>query len=404
MKQVLDLHLHSHYSRACSSQLTLQNIAKTCVIKGVDIASTSDFTHPLWFENICNELEEIDGSGLYKLKESDIKTKFILGTEISLIYKDNEKTRRIHLLVHAPDIETVRQLNEVLGERFNLGVDGRPILGISAPEFCKICFNVSPDFLIYPAHIWTPWYSVLGSKSGFDSFKECFKKYTRQIYAFETGLSSDPLMNAQISFLDKLALISSSDAHSLDNIGREVTMMEFKNEKAVSYKTIFNTIKHNKRSGPNRLDSTVEFYGEEGRYHLDGHVKCNFSCTPEESIALHGICPICHKPLTVGVASRIKKLSDQHSLESRPFKKMIELDKIIAQALDVKSRHSVKVKREYDRLIKELGSELFILLEADVKKIKPTILSKAISRVRKGDFSIKPGYDGIYGQIKISHL
>ncbi len=404
MKQVLDLHLHSKYSRACSPLLTLENIAQACITKGIDIVSTGDFTHPQWFKNIRDELQEINNSGLYKLKSSNIKTKFILGTELSLVYKENGKTRRVHLVVHAPNLEAVIKLNDKLGERFNLHSDGRPILGISAPKFCKICFNISAEFLIYPAHIWTPWYAIFGSKSGFDSFEECFQEYTAKIYAFETGLSSDPEMNGYVSALDKLTLLSSSDAHSLENIGREATIMEFKNESVISYQTIFDIIKNNQQSGPNRISTTLEFYPEEGMYHFDGHDKCNFSCDPIKSLKLQGICPICHKPLIIGVASRVQELADRKKSVLRPSIKIVELDKIIAQTLNVKSRQSVKVKKEYNRLIAEFGSELFILLEADLKKIKPRALSQAISQVRKGKLKITPGYDGVYGQIKIINL
>lgn len=394
MPQVLDLHLHSKYSRACSPQLTLENIAETCVTKGVDIISTADFTHPLWFKEISGKLEEINNSGLYKLKNSVLATKFILGTEVSLVYKDKGKTRRLHLLIHAPSIQIVAKLNDKLNERFNLRSDGRPILGISAPLFCQLCFDISPDFIIYPAHIWTPWYAVFGSKSGFDSLADCFDDYTGQIYAFETGLSSDPDMNSLVSALDNLTLLSSSDAHSLDNIGREATVMEFIGEP--TYQKILDNIKNNK------IVSTIEFYPEEGMYHFDGHADCHFSCTPAESTKLKGLCPKCGKPLIIGVSSRVAELSDR--TKTKPlhnFQKTIELDKIIAQVLKVKSRKSLKVKKEYNRLISEFGSELNILLKADLKKITPPLLAQAIDNVRQGQLVISPGYDGVYGQIKI---
>jgi Uncharacterized conserved protein len=361
MKQVLDLHIHSKYSRACSPKLTLENIAKTCEVKGVDIISTGDFTHPLWFKEIDSKLEEINNSGLYKLKNSDLKTKFILGTEVSLVYKDKGKTRRIHLVLHAPNIQAVRDLNDKLADRFNLRSDGRPILGISAPKFCALCFSVSKDFLIYPAHIWTPWYSVFGSKSGFDSLSDCFDEYTDKIYAIETGLSSDPEMNWRLSALDNLSVLSSSDAHSLDNLGREATVMNFDGE--VTYQKIYSNIKNQKN-----IELTLEFYPEEGMYHFDGHRDCNFSCAPSKNL----LCPVCHKPLTIGVASRVEVLADRSlgkkSPKAVPFKKIIELDKIIAEVLGVKSRQSKKVKEEYNRLISSFGSELFILLELEFKK------------------------------------
>lgn len=393
MIQVLDLHIHSKYSRACSPQLTLENIAKTCELKGVDIVSTGDFTHPNWFKEIENNLIEVNNAGLYQLKKTNSKTKFILGTEVSLVYKDKGKTRRIHLVVHAPNIEAVRRLNNKLSERFNLRSDGRPILGISAPKFCALCFSVNPDFLIYPAHIWTPWYSVFGSKSGFDSLADCFDEYTNRIYAIETGLSSDPEMNARLSAFDNLSILSSSDAHSLNNLGREATVMSFTGE--ATYQKVYNSIKNKKN-----IVMTLEFYPEEGMYYFDGHRSCNFSSAPQKKL----LCPVCDKPLTIGVASRVEELADRKVAKISPttsFKKIIELDKIIAEVLNVKSRQSKKVKIMYNRLIEELGSELFILLEADIKKITPPRLARAIDRMRRGDLKIKPGFDGEYGQIKI---
>lgn len=394
MRQVLDLHIHSKYSRACSPKLTLENIAKTCEVKGVDIISTGDFTHPLWFKELDSKLTEINNSGLYKLKNSDIKTKFILGTEVSLVYKDKGKTRRIHLVLHAPNIHTVRELNDKLADRFNLRSDGRPILGISAPKFCALCFSVSKDFLIYPAHIWTPWYSVFGSKSGFDLLSDCFDEYTDKIYAIETGLSSDPEMNWRLSALDNLNILSSSDAHSLDNLGREATVMNFSGEP--TYQKFYSNLKNKKN-----IELTLEFYPEEGMYHFDGHRDCNFSCAPSKNL----LCPVCHKPLTIGVASRVEELADRpvgiKSPKAIPFKKIIELDKIIAEVLGVKSRQSKKAKEEYNKLISSFGSELFILLDLDLKKIESPRLAKAISKVRAGDLKIKPGFDGQYGQIKI---
>ncbi len=398
MQQVLDLHIHSKYSRACSPKLTLENIAKTCEVKGIDIISTGDFTHPLWLKEIKNKLVEIDNTGLYQLKNLASTTKFILGSELSLVYKDKGKTRRIHLVIHAPNLEAVRQLNEKLGERFNLRSDGRPILGISAPKFCNLCFSVNSNFLIYPAHIWTPWYSVFGSKSGFDLLVDCFDEYTKYIYAIETGLSSDPEMNWRLSALDSLTLLSSSDAHSLTNLGREATVMDF--EGVTTYKKIYQNIKEQKN-----LKMTIEFYPEEGMYYFDGHRSCSFSCSPKDSLKLKNICPICHKSLVIGVASRVEELADRplgyQKANAVPSKKLIELDKIIAEVLGVKSRQSKKVKEEYNKLISEFGSELFILLELDLKKIKVPRLAEAIVRVRRGNLNIKPGFDGQYGQVKI---
>ncbi len=408
MKQILDLHIHSPYSRACSSKLTLSNIDKVCREKGIDIIATGDFTHPAWFKSIKEELEEIyPSAGLYKLKIApDDKVKFILATEVSLIYRDEIRARRIHLVVHAPNLESVEKLNKKLGEKYNLKSDGRPILGIKAPEFVRLVLNINPNFLIYPAHIWTPWFSVFGSKSGFNSFAECFRGETKNIYAYETGLSSDPEMNWRLSALDHLTLLSSSDAHSLVNIGREATVMEL--SRPISYQQIYEVIKNGSRGGKSGLLSTIEFYPEEGTYHLDGHVSCSFSCEPRDTKKLNNICPVCHKALTIGVLSRVEELADRplgfRPETAIPFQKVIELDKIIAEAYSIKNRQSVKVKKEYARLINTLGSELDILLNLDLENMERAVGDKiiqGIERVRKGKVVIRPGFDGQYGEINI---
>lgn len=408
MKQVLDLHIHSPYSRACSPQLTLTNIDKTCREKGIDIIATGDFTYPAWSKAISEQLEEtFAGSGLYKLKTAlDDKIKFILSTEVALIYKDETRVRRIHLVIHAPNIEAAAKLNERLGAKYNIKSDGRPILGIKAPELVKLLLEIDKRFLIYPAHIWTPWFAVFGSKSGFDTLEECFKEETKNIYAYETGLSSDPEMNWRLSALDNLTLLSSSDAHSPINIGREATVMEL--EAPISYSQIYEVIKNHKKGGPSGILYTIEFYPEEGMYHIDGHRDCGFSCLPDESQKLNNLCPVCRKPLVIGVLNRVDELADRpigfKPETAAPFKKVIELDKIIAEALNIKSRTSKQVRTEYQRLVDKFGSELFILLDCDLEKLKSNTdwrIIEGIERMRLGRLEIKPGFDGQYGDIHI---
>lgn len=407
MKQVLDLHIHSAYSRACSPKLNFENIKKTCEDKGVDIIATGDFTHPKWFKAIKSELEEtFSGSGLYKLKGKDDGVKFILSSEVSLVYKDEGKVRRIHLVIHAPNIKAVEDLNLYLDKNFNIRSDGRPILGIKAPNFVSLLLKINPNFLVYPAHIWTPWYSLFGSKSGFDSLEECFAEQTENIYAIETGLSSDPEMNWRISSLDKLTILSSSDAHSLSNIAREATVMDI--EEDVSYQKIYEIIKYKKQGKGKGLLYTIEFYPEEGMYHIDGHRDCNFHCLPKESEKLESICPVCHKPLVIGVLNRVEELADRpigfKLKNATPFKKTLELDKIIAEILQIKGRQSLAVLKKYQYLINKYGSELYILLDLDTNVIEKEMdgkLKKAIDRVREGDLVIEPGFDGQYGQVKI---
>jgi uncharacterized protein (TIGR00375 family) len=403
MRQILDLHIHSKYARACSPQLTLPNIDASCRTKGIDIIATGDFTHPAQFNDINNLLTEINDTGLYKLKTAtDDKIKFILSTELSLIYTDKGRCRRIHIIVHAPNISAVKELNDFLGKHYNIRSDGRPILGMKAPDLVKLCLKINPKFLIYPAHIWTPWFSVFGSKSGFDSMEECFDDQIEHIYAFETGLSSDPEMNWRVSALDKLTLLSSSDAHSPHNLGREANIFDLQE---FTYNEIYNTIKNR---DTNKIKSTIEFFPEEGMYHFDGHRNCQVSMDPVESNKHKGICPKCKKPLIIGVMNRVEQLADRPA-GVRPesaidYKKLVELDKIIAESLNIKSRNSKQVLKEYHHLINQAGSELHILMDADLDQLKqfthPQIVD-GIKKVRAGNLIISPGYDGQYGVIKI---
>jgi len=411
MKQILDLHIHSKYSRACSSALTLANIDAACRTKGIDIIATGDFTYPLWFEAIKNELEEVENKGLYRLKSSEspsgdsdgTKTRFILSTEVALIYKDGgPHARRIHLVIMAPNIAAAGKLNNYLDKKFNIRSDGRPILGMSAPDLVKICLDIDPRFIIFPAHIWTPWFSVFGSKSGFDKMEECFREQTKNIFAYETGLSSDPEMNWRLSALDNLTMLSNSDAHSLANLGRECNVFDLND---FSYQEIYDIIK---KKDLKKIIKTIEFYPEEGMYHFDGHLTCKFSCPPEQTKKYKNICPVCKKPLTIGVLNRVEELADRAAgiipKKSYPFQKLVELDKIIASAFGVKSRSSKKVQTEYDKLIKIFGSELYILMDLPlaelVGKTSP-LIAEGIKRVREGKLEIKPGFDGQYGEIKI---
>ncbi|MCD4761803.1 endonuclease Q family protein [bacterium] len=406
MRQIVDLHIHSRYSRACSGGLTLENIDKTCRIKGVDIIATGDFTFPDWFVSISKDLEEINNSGLYKLKTAeDDKIKFVLATELALIYKKGDKCRRIHIMVQAPNIKAVEELNDFLDKKYNIRSDGRPILGMGAEELVKLCLSIHPKFLIYPAHIWTPWFAVFGSKSGFDSMEECFGEFTKNIYAYETGLSSDPEMNWRLSALDKLTLLSNSDAHSLPNIAREATVFELKK---VSYDEIYDVIKNKKTKAGSFLDYTIECYPAEGMYHLDGHRACGVCFLPEETKKHKGICPKCKKPLVIGVEYRVDELADR-ALGFKPkgmpgFKKLVELDKIIAEALGIKSRTSKKVQLEYRNLIKRAGTEMEILLDKNLDDLSNLTLPdvvEGIKRVREGKLSVEPGFDGQYGSVKI---
>lgn len=402
---IADFHIHSKYSRACSKNLTLPNIAAACELKGIDLVATSDFTHPAWMKHIEEELEETS-SGIYSLTGGRSKTKFILVTEISSIYSQGGKVRRVHSLVFAPSIAIAKEFVAELEKRgCNLKSDGRPIVGVSAKELLRIAHEISPDMELVPAHAWTPWFSVFGSKSGFDSLEECFEELTPLVHAIETGLSSDPAMNWQLSQLDSIALISNSDAHSLDKLAREATVFNIDPASAYTYRDIIAALRE-KKSGV--LKETIEFFPEEGKYHIDGHATCNFSCTPSETKKIGGVCPVCGKQLTVGVLSRVHDLADRQEQEvihnnHIPFKSIIPLIELIAYAHDV-GVTSKKVRAEYDDMIKKLGTEFAILLDVPIEKIKAYgdgAVADAIASMRLNKVKLTPGYDGVFGKIEV---
>ncbi len=408
MQQIADLHIHSRFSRACSSGLDLTSLDKTCRIKGIDIIGTGDFTYPDWYRELEEELEEINNSGFYKLKTADNNdVKFALTTELSLIYKKYDKARRIHIVVQAPNLESVRELNIYLDKRYNIRSDGRPILGMPAEKLMEVCLKINPKFLIYPAHIWTPWFAVFGSKSGFDKMEDCFGEYIKDIYAYESGLSSDPEMNWRLSALDNLTLLSNSDAHSLPNLGREANVF---NLEKITYDELYSVIKNKpiKKIGTSYLDYTIEFYPEEGMYHYDGHRDCGICYTPAETKKHKGLCEKCKKPVVIGVEYRVDELADRplgYKLKNAPgFKKLVELDKIIAESIGIKSRTSKKVQTIYTELLNRLGKELDILMNVPIKNIalaSTDMLAEGVRRVREGKLTVEPGFDGQYGVVKI---
>ena len=418
MKIICDFHLHSKYSRATSRDMDLDNLAKWAKIKGIKVLGTGDFTHPLWLKEIKEKLEPL-GSGLYKIKNqsagwrtkvknseygiSENRINFILTSEISCIYSKNGKTRKIHILVFAPDLQTVEKINTHLGWIGNLKADGRPILGLDAKELTKIVLNINPDCLIIPAHAWTPWFSVFGSKSGFDSIEECFEEYSKHIHSIETGLSSDSAMNWRVSALDKITLISNSDAHSPSRIGRESNVFEIAPSQ-ISYQEIVSIIKE---KDLNKFLYTIEFFPEDGKYHYDGHRLCKISLSPEESKKHKNICPKCGKPLTIGVMARVEELADRpvgtKPENPVPFKNLIPLEEIIADTLS-QGVGTKAVREHYRSLINKLGSEFNILLDASrfsIEEASTPEIAEGVIRVREGRVKVEPGYDGEYGKIKI---
>jgi len=402
MEIILDLHIHSKYSRATSKEMDLEGIANWARIKGIDIITPGDLTHPAWFGELKDKLIEIN-PGIYCLKtqKDDPKaTKFLLTTEVSCIYEKKGKVRRIHILIFIPNLETVEKVNKKLeGRRFNLRADGRPILQLDSEELTKFLFDISDKIFIVPAHIWTPWYSLFGSKSGFDSIEECFGEMANYIYALETGLSSDPPMNWRLSSLDRFTLISNSDAHSLKNLGREANILELAN---LSYENIIEAIKTRKG-----FKYTIEFFPEEGKYHYDGHRFCGVCLSPEQAKKNKNICPKCNLPLTIGVLHRVDDLADR-PLGFKPknavgFKSVIPLAEIIAQVYNL-GKDSKKVESEYERIVKKAGSEFSALLKLnkkDLLKVTTPEITQAILNMREGKVIKKPGYDGLYGEIKI---
>ena len=391
--------MHSKYSRATSRDMDLENLDKWARIKGIKVLGTGDFSHPEWFKSLKEKLEPAE-PGLLKLKKQDNGTRFLLTNEISCIYSKRGKVRKIHVLIFTPSFETVEKINTQLGWVGNLRSDGRPILGLDAKELAKIVLDSSEDCLVVPAHAWTPWFSIFGSKSGFDSIEECFEEYSRYIYALETGLSSDPLMNWRLSSLDRIALISNSDSHSPRKIGREANVFDTD----LNYRSIIGAIKN---KNPQEFLYTIEFFPEEGKYHYDGHRLCEISLSPQESKKSGNICPSCGKPLTIGVLNRIEALADRPEgfkpPGAIPFKSLVPLGEIIADALGVLSG-AKQVEKEYENLIGKFNNEFNILIDVSRGVLESVTLSEiaeGIIRAREGKVYIKPGYDGVYGKIKI---
>lgn len=417
MPYVADLHIHSRFSRACSQEINIANMAKWAKIKGIDLLGTGDCLHSLWQNEIKKVLKE-RGDGFLEYDG----VKFILSTEISCIYTDKQslrssgddlkgKLRRIHLVILLPSLEAMSRLStELIKKRVNLASDGRPITGLTAKNILEIVLGVEPLSIIIPAHIWTPHFALFGSNSGYNFLEECFEELSDQILAVETGLSSDPAMNWRVANLDKKAIISCSDAHSLPNLAREVTI--FKGQPS------FNELRNDLKT--QNIVGTIEFFPEEGMYHFSGHRNCNIVRGPEEIKKEGEICPVCGKKLTIGVMERVEELAtrstadlkiinDQGVIRSgifpeRPgFRMIVGLEKIIGEALLVGAA-SLKVKNEYFKLIENLDNELMILTKSSLGEITKYCgekIAEGVGRVREGKLQIEPGHDGVYGKIKI---
>ncbi|PMP68661.1 MAG: DNA helicase UvrD [Thermodesulfobacterium geofontis] len=393
-----DLHIHSKYSRACSKFMEIPFLAETGKIKGLQVIGTGDFTHPMWLKELKEYLEYDIYSGLYVYNKLPEGPKFILTSEISLIFsKNNKSNRRVHLIIIAPDFKTVEEINLYLSKLGNLLIDGRPTFGIDCEKLTLDLLKISEKILIIPAHAWTPWYSVFGAFSGFDSLEEAFGEATPYIYAIETGLSSDPEMNWRISKLDNITLISCSDAHSLSKLGREATAFFY----PLTYENIYNSIK------TGNIAFTIEFYPEEGKYHYDGHRNCKVCLSPKETKALGYKCPKCGNPLTVGVLHRVELLADRdegYIPSNKPLSvHLVPFIEIITEVFNL-NKQSKSAEKLYEQYLSFAGTEFEILLKLDLKdleKVFPSKLIEAIKRVREGKIFAKPGYDGEYGIIRI---
>ena len=412
MKFVADLHIHSHFSRATSKDLTFEHLTKWAQLKGVHVVGTGDIAHPGWLQEMKQKLEPAE-KGLFQLKDEYARVvqsevfktchgpvRFMLAGEISSIYKKNDQVRKIHNVIFAPTFTAVEKIQAALEKIGNIRSDGRPILGLDSRDLLEIIIDIDPQNYLIPAHIWTPWFSLLGSKSGFNSVEQCFEDLTPHIFALETGLSSDPPMNWRVSALERYTLVSNSDAHSPQKLAREANLFDTE----LAYPAIFEALK---TGDPTSFVGTVEFFPEEGKYHYDGHRKCGLRWHPQTTLAHKGICPHCGKAVTVGVMHRVEILADRPEGEKparyQSFQSLIPLPEILAEVYRT-GAHSKRVEQGYEELLAQLGSELSILQDSpleEIERVGGALLAEGIRRMRCGEVTIDAGYDGEYGVIKL---
>lgn len=412
MDYAADLHIHSPYSRATSPECIPAGLAAWARIKGIQVVATGDFTHPAWFRLLKDELEPAE-PGLFRLKETNAlpsplagiaprpaMTRFMLSAEVSSIYKRHSRVRKVHNLLYVPDFASAERINSRLATIGNIVSDGRPILGLDSRDLLEIMLELAPEGFLVPAHIWTPWFSLFGSRSGFDRIEECYGDLTDHVFALETGLSSDPDMNRTISSLDRFALISNSDSHSPSKLGREANLFST----GLDFFSLRDAIRNNRRD---TFPGTVEFFPEEGKYHLDGHRLCNIRLTPHETRELPALrCPVCGKPLTVGVQHRVEELADRSQPLHRPDAprvfSLIPLSEVLSEILGV-GPASKQVMEQYTRAIALFDSEFNLLLRTPLGEIETSapLLAEAIRRMRSGQVIRQPGFDGQFGVIRL---
>ncbi|MDR2494784.1 MAG: endonuclease Q family protein [Spirochaetaceae bacterium] len=423
MRIIADFHIHSPYSRATSAKLTLPYLDYWARIKGLDVVGTGDCTHPAWLKELRDGLEDAE-AGLYTLRDSvlpapcgrDAAPRFVLTGEVSTIYKKGDKTRKVHHLVILPDFAAAATFQRKLERLGTIESDGRPILGLDSRDLFAVLLDSDERSLLIPAHIWTPWFSALGAKSGFDSIEECYGDLAPRILAVETGLSSNPPMNWALSALDRFAIISNSDAHSPEKLGREATLFDL--DAPLSLPVLAAALDLARRDGPARVAGTIEFFPQEGKYHYDGHRACRVCLTPEEAREAKNICPVCRKPLTQGVMTRVLELADRPVDENapytpgdcggnqRPYVSLIPLKELTAEILGV-GVASKRVEAAYTALVQQ-EPEISLLMDAPLKAVERLkaqgvsgeLLAMTIGRMREGEVAITPGYDGEYGIIR----
>ncbi len=401
MKVIADLHIHSRFARACSDKINLESMEEAALQKGINLIGTGDFTHPTWLGELKKELVEAEEKGFYRRKGSSSGVRFVLSTEVCTVFRDRrEHTRKIHNCITMPSFDAVDSMNEMLSKKGSLSSDGRPIISMSAAELVDIAVRSDRSAFVFPAHAWTPYFGVFGAISGFDSMKEAYEDQEKHIYALETGLSSDPEMNWRLSALDKYALISTSDMHSLPKIGRETTLFDLDD---VSYSSMLSAIKE---KDTKRFTGTVEFFPEEGKYHFDGHRQCHVSIDPDKQKGVTK-CPKCGGKLVIGVLHRVNDLADRdpeyRPKGRQPFIKAVPLLEIIAY-VNRKTAYSPLVESTYKDMVSRLGTEYEILVNVSVEKIREGFgeeMALAIENMRNGKVTIEPGYDGVFGKVDL---
>ncbi len=408
MKIIADLHIHSRYSRATSQQMCIEEIARFARIKGLNLVGTGDFTHPEWLNEIQETLVPEEGTNLYKVANKvDSPVQFILTTEVSTVFDFEKDVKKIHHVILTPSVETVIQVNETLKRYGDLTADGRPLLNITAPELVEEVMAVSRENMVFPAHVWTPWFSVFGAFSGFDSIEECYQDMTKHIHALETGLSSDPAMNWRLSMLDRFALVSNSDCHSFWpwRIGREANVLELERK---SYREVIDAICS---KNPVRFRFTIETDPAYGKYHWTGHRKCNVSLSPQQAEKFGNICPVCRKKLTKGVEHRVEELSDRpldyKPIERPGFIRLLPLSEIIAAVLGDISPSAQAVWKIYNLLVGRFGDEYTVLMDTPkeaLAEVADIAIADAVIKVRKGAARVVPGYDGVYGKLDLIEM